>query len=128
MNHTIRERLVLKKLDLAVYNGDKAVVETQFGDATVRTAGTGGYVAEIGDGEIPESFAYGATPAMALLNLGDVLRREQAATQSRKVLPFRSATPVDNCMLCFTPLSAAESFTHDACSTFENNRPDLEAA
>ncbi len=91
MNHTIRERLVLKKLDLAVYNGGEAVVETQFGDATVRTAGTGGYVAELGAGEIPEAYAYGATPAMALQNLGDVIRREQAAAQSARIIEFPKA-------------------------------------
>ncbi len=91
MNHTIRERILLKKLDLTVYNGNNAIVGTQFGDATVRTAGTGGYVAEIGDGEIPESFAYGATPAMALLNLGDVIRREQAATQTARIIEFPKA-------------------------------------
>ncbi len=80
-----------RKAGHPVYNNGEAIVGTQHGDATVRTAGTGGYVAEIGDGEIPESFAYGATPAMALLNLGDVMRREQAATQSARIIDFPKA-------------------------------------
>jgi len=53
MRYTAAETETLRNLDTTVYGGSYAIVGTQHGEVTVRKALTPGYVAEIGDGEIP---------------------------------------------------------------------------
>lgn len=82
---------VLRKLDMTVYGGSPATVETQHGDVTVRKALTPGYVAELGridDDVFAEAAAYGPTPAMALINLGEALTREADEVSRGLVIPF----------------------------------------
>jgi hypothetical protein len=65
----------LRELDLIVYEEGIAIATTEFGNVTVRKASGAGYIAEIGDGEIPDHDRQSATPAMALMALRDYLDR-----------------------------------------------------
>ena len=91
MKHTVRDCHLLMKLDIAVYSGKPASVGTQHGDVTVKKALIPGYSAQIGEGEVWDAIAYGPTPSMALLNLGEQLARKVKANRVKKVLQFRQA-------------------------------------
>jgi hypothetical protein len=82
MKITVAYTQTLRRLDTTLYSGSPATVGTQFGDITVRKALTPGYVAEIGDGELPDARAYGLTPAVAFLALGEALKDEQQRAQA----------------------------------------------
>jgi hypothetical protein len=91
MKHTVRDCHLLMKLDIAVYSGQPATVGTQHGDVTVKKALMRGYSAQIGEGELWDAIAYGPTPSMALLNLGEALRRKANTQRLAKVLQFKQA-------------------------------------
>lgn len=93
MSFTILKCNALKKVDLAVYGGEVADVDTRFGPVLVRKALTPGYCAEKAHeaDELSDTVAYGATPAMALLNLCEVLKRDHEAAKSENVLEFVQA-------------------------------------
>ena len=94
MKFTAIQSETLKKLDMAVYNDGAAIVGTQHGDVEVRKALTPGYCAELKDdpAAIMGTAAYGATPSIALINLGDVLRREQGAAKENVLVFVRPAS------------------------------------
>ena len=91
MKHTVRDCHLLMKLDIAVYSGKPATVGTQHGDVVVKKALCPGYSAQIGEGEVWDAIAYGPTPSMALLNLGEALRRKANTQRLAKVLQFKQA-------------------------------------
>ena len=89
MKHTVHNTQVLRKLDMTVYGGSPAAIDTQFGEIVVRKALTPGYIAEIGGNEfLPDAYAYGLTPSIAFLNLGEILKREEAETKAANVVAF----------------------------------------
>jgi hypothetical protein len=91
MKHTVRDCHILMKLDIAVYSGKPASVGTQHGDVVVKKALMAGYSAQIGEGEVWDAIAYGPTPSVALLNLGEALRRKAETERLAKVLQFKQA-------------------------------------
>jgi hypothetical protein len=93
MKFTASQSETLKKLDMTVYTEGSAIVGTQHGDVEVRKALTPGYCAELKEdpAAIMGTTAYGVTPALALFNLGDVLRREQEAAKENVLVFVRPA-------------------------------------
>jgi hypothetical protein len=95
MENSVHATQTLRRLDMHVYHGGAGQIDTQYGPITVRKALTPGYVAEIGTGDVPDAYAFGATPAIAFLALGESLKDEEqrakAAERSNAVIPFAKA-------------------------------------
>jgi hypothetical protein len=94
MRLTVTRCEALRRLDITLYGGEPAAVETHYGSVTVRNAATPGYCAIVGEASsFSDNYAFGATPAVALLNLvGKLAARQQPGDFGPdNVLPFPKA-------------------------------------
>jgi hypothetical protein len=120
---------LLRDLDMAVYQDGKAMASTEFGKIIVRKANGAGYIAEIGDGEIPEHDRQSPTPAMAFVALRDHLGHlRDAKPKGTNVIDFNLSTKRKTCGLCEDPIYFETGENHRECerrSTNELARLDI---